>query len=489
MEGKKIINCFFATGVDENWANQNLNNAVSLGIDLIKNQFTQWWENEIDTVKINNTFSENVEKKLFKRWIVTSRLMVDTDSGAIIASPNRQPKYFGTWVRDGMYQALFWEAWGRDDIVDKFIDFLIRRSEEKVLSDGKTGRYWKQNYSIAFDPGSNSSFIGLPWGDEIPFVNPIDLKIQNDQMGTFLSTLFIIAKHRNRIDPLLGLPSTPNFSGAVRNTRIREISNYLVEKIVKSDLLYGTKLGLLQPSVDIYEFPAGNVLTAFMDPSKAAIGQSIYTNSAAVSGLRAAAYFLSDDSLYYESNKISLKIKEYFQDPSLDNFKHPSFVLKGEFEFFLPPLLLTFKPSIFGTVESQRNREHTISVGWPYNVYGMEDHTTKNYSTVVESCLDSIKSQYRDKIFTPRYLMSAIYDMYKPIDYNSARIEEFKTLIYYNHQGIWYVPENFHNNGPNDYWGQGATPLGWSQAWSALALLLKQKTTPAERILCYQFSI
>jgi hypothetical protein len=482
----KTINAFIATGYyNEDEATIGLTAAVGSGADLFRSNSETWWRTQRFLATIDglvNPVTYPYENKMAKRWTITSKMMVDTATGAIIASPNRQPKYYTTWVRDGMYQALLWEALGEREIVDRFIAYLLSLSETTVR-DNQTWRYWRQCYSI--QSLSRDRYEGLP------FVNlgfqqwsPGYGVVENDQMGTFLWAIYAIAKHRNPGRPRDGLPST------IDTTEIRQIANTIVSLITLPDdpqIALGKKPYLLQPSFDWYEFPESHggqdVPAAFLDPSRASISQSIYTNSSAIAGLRAANYFTDDFSFKLQAERISYYLKQHFLNTAGTNFTCPAYVALSQVN---PSYFLEFpwgSPVISSYAPSLRNRLHVIAVGWPYNVFGA-DNVITNYANNIDVLLDFFKHDTQGKCFVPAYLMSAIYDLYKP-NHPSGKIDEFVSAL--RNDPIGYMPENFYYLPNGEFKRRGAEPLGWSQAWGALAVLLKAASIPTDILPLFDF--
>lgn len=466
--GTKKINMFLSTSMSENQAINSLTNAIELGAETFRNSAEQWW-NEQNYISIINNISNmsTTEKNLCKRWTITSRMLVDNQTGAIIASPNRQPQYYASWVRDGIYQALLWETLDERDIVDNYIGYLLSEgvAEDKII-DNMYCTYWRQCYSVQGDPSSTDKFKGLP------FINSLDPSkigvVEQDQMGTFLWALYVIAKHRNPNGPEPNdLPNTINIE------QISKIANTVVTQITpRSDpqIVIGKKYNLLQPSFDWYEFPENNgpldIPLAFNDPSRAPISQSLYTNSAAVDGLLSAYYFTGIQGYKQKADTIFQAIKDNFVSSNLV-ISTPAYVALSDINLF--PLPWFFEPYTY--TNSLRDRLNVIAVGWPYNLrLGINNEVIINYGNNIDGWLNTFTHDPDGKCFMPSYLMSAIYDLYKNSP-NSNKIDKL-TQKFIN-EPIGYLPENFYFDGSDRLIQRGASPLGWSQAWGALALLAK----------------
>lgn len=462
----KTLNIFTSIGQSETDAVNYFSNAISMGAPAFRNSAETWWNNQAFIQKIENLIGLNQqEKNLLKRWTVTSRMLIDNQTGAIIASPNRQPKYYSVWVRDGIYQALLWETLDERNIVDKFIEFLISISETTIRNN-LTLRYWRQCYSVLPDPNGNY-YQGFPI--LINGINPLGSfgVVEEDQMGTFLWAIYTIAKHRMPQNPSLGRPSTISIE------QIRQIGNTIVERITPvndPEVPIGKIPGLLQPSFDWYEFPENtgilDIPAAFHDSSRAAISQSIYTNSAAASGLMSAYYFTHVSLFQQKASSITSTIESRFirtTNTTDSTLRPPAYVSVGTFS------LQTFTFGAAAYRQSTRLKNNIIAVAWPFNVFTWNRQFIINYGNYVDFALNTLKFDPVKKCFTPAFLMSSIFDLYKT-NSNSVKIDELVNQLKFSQIG--YVPENFYYQN-NTFKSKGASPLGWSNAWGALALLAK----------------
>jgi len=146
--GSQTINVFISSANSHDAATGNLQSAVNEGSGAFESYSESHWSNQNYLQVISNLPNlSSDEIRLLKRWTITSRMMVDDSTGAIIASPNRQPKYYSWWVRDGMNQCLLWEALGETNIVDNFIGHILNNYE--TASGNRI--YWKQSYGILHD--------------------------------------------------------------------------------------------------------------------------------------------------------------------------------------------------------------------------------------------------------------------------------------------------------------------------------------------------
>jgi len=461
----KTVNVFIASDIQSiNNAIQKLNNAKLNGAISFINSSNDWWHSQsfIRTIEGINSLSDNIEKPLLKRWAITCRMLVDNDSGSIIASPNRQPKYFPVWVRDGIFQSLFWEALNEREIVNRFIIFL-----RHIIENEGEKSYWKQCYSIMPNPSDvlnpTDRYQGLP----------LLQAIEEDQMGEFLWALYVIAQHR-------GITEFPEY--VISRDQISRIANWIVSRIVNKndiDLIKGKKEGLLQPSLDWYEFPENDgtiedIRYAFGHSERAAIEQSILTNAAAVRGLQSASYFTRNSSFSINADIIRDKLfSNYFYRTDLNTLTPPAYVALSNIDLIpspIPPYLWPIVISEFTQSTRDEIVANQFSSVWPFKVYSYTDAVITNFRITVNSLLDQIMSS--KKIFTPQYLLLACSEIYQSND--DKKIQNTIKAIKGNPKtsNIGYVPENLLKR-DGIYIGQGAAPLGWANAWAGLALLAK----------------
>lgn len=471
------INLIIASGQGDIQSFTNLLNVVNKGYQNFYNDASLWWENSSFIDKVDAISPDKLnedEIKLLKRWILTCRMLVDNDSGAIIASPNVHPKYYPVWVRDAIFQSILWEALGETEIVDRSIDFLLNVSEDcqSLSIPQTTHRYWRQCYSIlpphnslSITEPSNSRFQGiwaLPNGIEILLPG----LVEEDQMSEFIWGINLFKKQRG------AFPSSVTFED------LSQVSNLIKSRINYSPLC-GKIPGLLEPSFDWYEFPENNgtcidIAASFYNSEKAGIGQSIVTNSAAIKALESYGILTGDQTFIEKSEMIKSSVVNNFFNPFSNLITNPpSYVqIYDDVDMLTPPLII-LNPSCFDKTASTRTKLHTYSFAsvWPFKVFNESNSFYNEYVTQVGTLFHDLSHNKVEKCFMPPYLMYCLYELYK--NKNSARIDELVNQM--KHWDIQYMPEVFYfddDNG-NKLMGKGASPLGWSNAWGALALLAK----------------
>ena len=462
----KMINVFISTGPTEASAKLGLTNAYSNGYSYFVGNSYLWWQKQNFLSFINGLNLSDPDKKSLKRWAITCRMLVDNDSGAIIASPNRQPKYYAVWARDAMFQSLLWELLGEKEIVDKLVKFLLGPAERYTDILGTMKMYWRQCYSILPNPNETNRSVGTPFPNNVELLKPGI--VEEDQMAEFLWVLYEIANHRKPGNPKLGLPST------ISQEQINQIASHIISRITPTydpETLIGKKAGLLQPSFDWYEFPENDgtpsgISDAFKDSEKAAISQSLVTNSAAVAGLY-SAYRLTNNITYsQQASAIEDVISNDFVDvsnPSEPTIRPPAYVALST---YVPP----FDFITYSYVPSTRRKLDTYAFSsvWPFKVFSPSEVYTSNFIDTVAKLLGELKDPAK-KCFMPAYLMYGLFQQYNhPV--NESIITEVTNGL--QNDSVGYVPEVFYIEN-HKFKGKGTKPLGWSNAWAALALLAK----------------
>jgi hypothetical protein len=109
--------------------------ARSKGIDQLRVQATSDWKVLADRIDLPPSAGP-VEKRVARRSVLNLFVGRDKDSGAIVASPSRQPAYHFDWPRDGAFYDISLDLAGFPEIVDSHLDFY-RRTQRKDDFDFK----------------------------------------------------------------------------------------------------------------------------------------------------------------------------------------------------------------------------------------------------------------------------------------------------------------------------------------------------------------
>jgi GH15 family glucan-1,4-alpha-glucosidase len=99
------------------------------GINLLKQKTIKYWLNLSEKVNLSPQ-AKTTEKRVAQRSITNLLIGSDRNSGAIIASPSRQPAYHFDWPRDGAFFDLALDLAGISKVVDQHLDFY-RRTQRK----------------------------------------------------------------------------------------------------------------------------------------------------------------------------------------------------------------------------------------------------------------------------------------------------------------------------------------------------------------------
>lgn len=109
--------------------------AMKKGIKELEKVSRKKWEKNIEKIKISQRAAK-LEKQVAERSIANLLIGRDKNSGAIVASPTRQPCYACDWPRDGAFYDMTLDLAGFSDIVDDHIKFYrdTQRKETKAFS-------------------------------------------------------------------------------------------------------------------------------------------------------------------------------------------------------------------------------------------------------------------------------------------------------------------------------------------------------------------
>jgi len=147
-----------------------IENARAKGIDELRAKAVSDLKPLADRVELPSSASAS-EKRVARRSILNLLVGRDRESGAIIASPSRQPAYYYDWPRDGSFYDLSLDLAGFPEIAGSHIDFY-RRTQRKGSLDlsitwllgGKPLFYSPRGhwYSNSYTDGSPGKFKIIP---------------------------------------------------------------------------------------------------------------------------------------------------------------------------------------------------------------------------------------------------------------------------------------------------------------------------------------
>lgn len=109
--------------------------AQTQGLDILKAKTIEYWMDVANKVSLSSQATP-AERRVARRSIINLFLGRDRNSGAIVASPSRQPAYHFDWPRDGAFYDLALDLAGFSEIVSQHLDFY-RRTQQKNRFAGK----------------------------------------------------------------------------------------------------------------------------------------------------------------------------------------------------------------------------------------------------------------------------------------------------------------------------------------------------------------
>ncbi len=107
--------------------------AQTEGLDFLKRETIKYWSKLSERINLP-TEATNSEKRVARRSITNLIIGRDRKSGAIVASPSRQPAYHFDWPRDGAFFDLALDLAGFPELVDQHLDFYRRTQLNKRFS-------------------------------------------------------------------------------------------------------------------------------------------------------------------------------------------------------------------------------------------------------------------------------------------------------------------------------------------------------------------
>jgi len=461
----KIFKIVITAADSENSVKWKIDALLNYDIDdLINDYGINYWQNDfLVKLRANENYKKltNEEKRLMEWWVMTMALNADQDTGAIIASPNLIPKYYGSWPRDGIYQSLAWIALGYDDIAKEYFEYLFE------LTDYKNEHRWYQCYD-----SNEGEYVGLPWEigfNDIPEFGLYNNKVlEEDQMSMVLLGIWYYYKTFGK------LPVDDE-------EKVKKLADYISSSIIPGEgekqkinlpvCLWGmcTKIplitekeGLVRPSSDAYEFPGeiGNQLwklllhLEFIDPTLIASRQSSYVNFGAASALM-AAYDITGDNDYRDT---CLDLRDRSEDV---------FWKKDEKRFWVAW-------SILAKTLYDRQVDISTTIAWPiqaYELFPEPDQKLKYHYNFVNARNANAKS---DKgLFVAGLLGTELYANIVGVEKKEEEYLNKIITILNKDRRIKsdYIPEKVTVDFLDKY--LGAEPLGWSHATAILVLLTK----------------
>jgi len=123
---------FIAAGKSAKDAVALIEKARAKGVDQLRSKATSDWKVLADQVDLPTQATAS-EKRVARRSVLNLFVGRDKESGAIIASPSRQPAYHMDWPRDGSFYDLSLDLAGFHEMVGSHIDFY-RRTQRKENS-------------------------------------------------------------------------------------------------------------------------------------------------------------------------------------------------------------------------------------------------------------------------------------------------------------------------------------------------------------------
>jgi hypothetical protein len=103
------------------------------GLEKLKRKTVDYWRNLSERVNLSPD-AKSVEMRVARRSITNLFIGQDRNSGAIVASPSRQPAYHYDWPRDGAFFDLALDLAGFFEVAGQHLDFYRRVQRKKRFS-------------------------------------------------------------------------------------------------------------------------------------------------------------------------------------------------------------------------------------------------------------------------------------------------------------------------------------------------------------------
>ncbi len=123
-----------------------LESARHSGPDHLEKDAVIIWKKEAGSVRIPRKAS-GAPARVGRRAVLNLLLGRDKKSGAIVASPARQPRYACDWPRDGAFYDMALDLTGFHDIVDHHLEFYRKTQRREKLAFSKT---WLASFRCPF---------------------------------------------------------------------------------------------------------------------------------------------------------------------------------------------------------------------------------------------------------------------------------------------------------------------------------------------------
>lgn len=219
----------FITGTEENTQTPTPQTAIESDREQRQAVVESWWETWLSDISLENV--PDAFTDLYVRSAVTLGMLIDPESGSLSASPNLQPMYYPSWVRDNAFGAVALAGMGKPEPAKELLAGFCPAVQE---SDGS----FRQCYN------SKGGFTGV-------------IAVENDQQPLFAWAVAEV--YRETGDEQFVHRAWP---------AVEQALEYTIDVIDEN--------GLLAATPDIAEYPSD-------------IRQSLWTNAFAYRGLQDGA--------------------------------------------------------------------------------------------------------------------------------------------------------------------------------------------------------
>ncbi len=127
------VNLYISIADHAEAAKKILKEAVQKGFQKIVEEINEWWMEKAQKISIPDKATE-LEKEIARRMILNLFIGQDKNTGAIVASPSRQPHYNCDWPRDGAFYDCALDFAGFHDIVDAHLQFYRKMQRRNKIS-------------------------------------------------------------------------------------------------------------------------------------------------------------------------------------------------------------------------------------------------------------------------------------------------------------------------------------------------------------------